>query len=378
MDEETNVTVVDRVSKFLHNVNKQDEKQKTMEIPQSLQTVKKTIHKFECIAKGQTEKTDVNDDVDESETTTNTITTNIQALESASKTINSQSSLLTKQILGVSDYKTRKEFFEKKPQEDKKSNAATPEMMKWSPDQAAKSPTKAIITVTYAIDVKVKEVNKSGKLSGLKTVKERMACFEPNEIEQKMAIENKSTRECQAPTSEMKTGRISSDVYMKSIKMSNKRSLERTSANKVRDENKKLSPKSPERKMSKSSPVRNAAKSPVNNAAKSPVRNTIKSPERNAIKSPERKTSSNDAVRNHHVFDATLSSKQRANGTTAVETDFSVTTKSKSAPKTTTKTIKKTVVSSDKNVRIKDIFNLHDLETMVNIMRESVVVIINL
>jgi len=393
LDEDLNVTVADRVSKFLHNVNKQEEI-KTTEIPQSPQAVRKAKNLFESIAKGRIEENDINNDVNDSELT------NIDVQDS-SKTINTQSPLITRKISGTPDYKTRKEFFEKKTLDDKKtqktpekvkpltasitrsssikdrqasfetksdkktplkdktnvSRTRSPESKNSNSDQVTKSPTRDVKTEIF--DVKIEEINKSRRLSGSKTVKDRTASFEKNEVNQKSAKENKSTYRSQAPSSIVKTGRIS-DIYTKSAKIS--------ATNTERPTTKRFT--SPNR--SKKSPQKTTVDHSVNKVSestskkvstKSPERKLTYSPERNTEKSTERSVHTNDESAGSRLFDSTESSRQRTI-TSTVKTDFGATT----VPKTSFTTTKATsVIKSDDEVQIEDIFDLHVLEIMVNI-----------
>lgn len=387
LDEESNVTVADRVSKFLNNVNKQDEI-KTTEIPQSPRAVKKTKQIFESIAKGQVEETDIYDD--EQETINNKV-------HDSSKSINTQSSLLTRKISGASDYKTRKEFFEKPkssdapekvtlstpksitrsssikdrrasfeskidkktPLKDKTNvpRSKSPESKNSSPDRTTKSPTK--FSKTEVFDVKVEKINKTRKLSGSKSVKDRTANFERNEFSQKSTKENKSVERRPTPNSSVNTTTVvdkrdtknSEIVSTKRVTSPNRinRSPERKTA--VRNEtnessNKKVLTKSPERKITETS-----------------GRNITKSPERSILKN----TKENNNV-NRRSQDTSISSVQR---TTTTKTEFGGTIKNTPASKTTTTTKTTSINNIDDEAQIEEIFDLYVLEIMVNIFSNN-------
>lgn len=395
LDEESNVTVADRVSKFLNNANKHEEI-KTTEIPQSPLAVRKAKQMFESIAKGQIEENDINDEINESIITNNEI-------HDTSKNINTQSSLLTRKISGASDYKTRKEFFENKklntapektkplttknitrsssikdrrasfetkadkktPLKDKTNVPRTrsPESKNSSPDRLTdKSPIK--VTEIETFDVKVEKNNKFRKPSGSNIVKDRTATFEKNEDTQKSAKENKTTHRQYVPSSTINTSRIS-DTYTKSIMTSDTKTPECVTTNRVT---------SPSR--SKKSPEKTLAKEPINEvsentirklSSKSPDRKILGTSERNMAKSPERSVlinSREDNSGNRRVQDINTSSKQRATITTT-KTELEATLKSTHAPKNTLTTIKSTSVNVTDD-EIEEIFDLQFLETMVS------------
>lgn len=420
LDEEINVTVADRVSKFLHNVNKQEEI-KTTEIPQSPLAVRKAKQMFESIAKGQIEEEtdavdDDGDDADEPET----IDDKVNGLP---KTVNSQPSLLTRKISGASDYKTRKEFFEKNTSDNRSSNTTpekskpfvsktitrsssikdrrasfeakvdrktplkdktnvartrSPEPKKSSPERTAKSPSKTVRTAkspsktvrTEVFDVRVEEVNRSRRLSGSKTVKDRTANFESNAIASKSTKENKTIYKHAAPVSTVNTVRSTS----KTAKVFDANGSERVATKRVTSPNR--SKKSPEstgvsissaRKTVETASKKASSKSPERKAARSPEKNVTKSPDRSASEVPEKNVRAvEDNGGNGHLFDSTISSRQRVTSTT-VKTDFGETVKSTTTPKTAQVTTKSISVSNtDDDVQIEDIFDLHVLEIMVN------------
>lgn len=393
LDEDSNVTVADRVSKFLHNVNKQEEI-KTTEIPQSPQAVRKAKNLFESIAKGRTEENYINTDVNDSELT------NIDVQDSP-KAINSQPPLITRKISGTSDYKTRKEFFEKRTLDDKKtkrtpeevkpltasitrsssikdrqasfetksdkktplkdktnvSRTRSPESKNSSSDQKTKSPTRDVKTEIF--DVKVEEIYKSRRLSGSKTVKDRTANFEKNEVNQKSVKENKSIYKSQAPSSTVKTGRIS-DIYTKSAKISDT-NTEHATTKRFTSPNR--SKKSPQKTTVDHSVNKVSDSTSKRVSTKSPERKVTHSPERNTEKTTERSVHTNDESLGSRLFDSTVSSRQRTT-TSTVKTDFGATTVPKNLITTTKAT---SVIKNDDEVQIEDIFDLHVLEIMVNI-----------
>ncbi|XP_022178750.1 serine-rich adhesin for platelets-like isoform X2 [Myzus persicae] len=430
LDEESSVTVADRVSKFLNNVNKQEEIQKT-EIPQSPQAVRKTKQIFESIAKGKIEETDIND-VIKSET----IDIETKEVHDLSKVNNTPSSLLTRKISGASDYQTRKDFFENKkskdvsekvthltptkitrsssikdrrasfetkidqktPLKDKTNVPRTksPEAKSSSPDRTTKTPIK--ISKTETVDVKVEEINRSRRLSGSKTVKDRTATFEKNEPTQKSYKENKTTFKHQVPSTPLNTSKIS-ETRIKSATVADTKTVDRVLTKRVRSPEKlsatdsviktnestirKASSKSPDRKMTETpkrsittkSPDRQITETPKRNSiTKSPDRKIAETPKRNSTaKSPERSVSINtryDTSGNQSARDTiSSSSRQRATITTA-KTEFGVTVKSTSTPKTTITTTTTTTKSipinnADDEVQIEEIFDLLILETML-------------
>lgn len=383
LDEESNVTVADRVSKFLNNVNKQDDI-KTTEIPKSPQAVKKVKQLFESIAKGQIEETDINEYENESEE----INTEVH---DKSKNINTQSTLLTRKISGASDYKTRKEFFEngklndapvkvtpltpkkitrsssikdrrasfeakmdkKIPLKDKTNVPRTksPESKSSSPDRTANILKKT--NQTEIFDVKVEEINKPRRLSGSRTVKDRKSTFETNEVAQKSTKENKTTPRPQVLSSPTNTGRIS-DRYTKSI---NTNASERVS-NSVRVTSPKRNNKSPEKTTTVNSVNRINETTTKVSSNSSDIKTTV-TPEKNTGKSFGRITEDNRRVQD------TITSRQRVT-TTTTKTDHGVSVKSTSVPNTTLATTKITSVSNtDDEVQIEEIFDLHVLEIMV-------------
>ncbi|XP_029346957.1 MATH and LRR domain-containing protein PFE0570w [Acyrthosiphon pisum] len=446
LDEESNVTVADRVSKFLNNVNKQEEIQKTTEIPQSPQAVRKTKQIFESIAKGKTEETDIND-VIKSET----MNIKNEEVHDLSKINNTPSSVLTRKISGASDYKTRKDFFENKksndisekvthltptkitrsssikdrrasfetkidkktPLKDKTNVPRTksPESKSSSPDRTTKTPIK--ISKTETFDVKVEEINRSRRLSGSKSVKDRTATFEKNEPTQKLYKENKTTFRHQVPNTPLNTSKIS-ETRIKTATVTDTKTADRVLSKRVRSPekpsatdsiiktnestSKKVPSKSPDRKITETpkrnstakspdrqiteTPKRNStAKSPDrqitetpkrNSTAKSPDRQITEAPKRNSMtKSPERSAlikTKEDTSENRSTRDTiSSSSRQRATITTA-KTEFGVTTKNSSTPKTTlttTTTQSISIQNADDEVEIEEIFDLHILETML-------------
>lgn len=391
LDEDSNATVADRVSKFLNNANKQEEI-KTTEIPQSPLAVRKAKQMFESIAKGQIEENDINNEVYES------VIVNTD-VHNTSKNINTQSSLLTRKISGASDYKTRKEFFENKklntttektkpltpknitksssikdrrasfetkadkktPLKDKTNVPRTksPESKNSSPDRSIdKSPTK--VTETEIFDVKVEKVSKFIKPSGSNIVKDRTATFEKNDVSEKSAKQNKITHRQQAPT--INTSRIS-DTYTKSIVATDKKTPEHVSTKRVTSPNR--SKKSPESTTVINSINKVSQSISRKLSSKSPDRKISGTHERNTAKSPERSTLINtreDNSENRRVQDTNTSSRQR---TATIKTEFEVTTKSTSVPKTTLTTTKSTTVNATDD-EIEEIFDLHVLEIMVN------------
>lgn len=398
LDEENNVTVADRVSKFLNNVNKQEEIQKTTEIPQSPQAVRKTKQLFESIAKGQIEETDVNE-VIESETT------NIETEEvhDLSKHNNTQSSISTRKISGASDYKSRKDFFENKknneapekvlhltpnkiirsssikdrrasfekkidkktPLKDKTNvpSAKSPESKNSSPDRSNQTPIKISNTETF--DVKVEEINRSRRLSGSKTVKDRTATFEKNEPTQKSFKENKTSYRQQAPSTPFNTSK-NSETRVKSATVADTKTSDRVSTRTVT---------SPEKTPTTDSMIKANESSSRKSPSKSPDRKLVETPKINSsAKSPERSVLTNTKDNyslNHSARDTiSSSSKQRAIITTA-KTEFGVTVKNTSTPKTTSTTTTTKSISVhnvDDEVQIEEIFDLHVLEIMVNIL----------
>jgi len=433
LDEESNVTVADRVSKFLNNVNKQEEIQKTTEIPQSPQAVRKTKQIFESIAKGKTEDTDIND-VIKSET----INIETEEVHDLSKINNTSSSLLTRKISGASDYKTRKDFFENKksndvsekvthltptkitrsssikdrrasfetkidkktPLKDKTNVPRTksPESKNSSPDRTTKTPVK--ISKTETFDVKVEEINRSRRLSGSKSVKDRTATFEKNEPTQKLYKENKTTFRHQVPNTPLNTSKIS-ETRIKSATVTDTKTADRVLSKRVRSPekpsatdskiktnestSKKVLSKSPDRKITETTKRNSTAKSPDrqitetpkrNSTTKSPDRQITETPKRNSMtKSPERSAlikTKEDTSENRSTRDTISSSSKQRAAITTTKTEFGVTVKSPSTPKTTLTTTTTTqlisVHNADNEVEIEEIFDLHILETMVNIL----------
>ncbi|XP_025197681.1 uncharacterized protein LOC112596298 isoform X1 [Melanaphis sacchari] len=398
LDEDSNVTVADRVSKFLNNVNKQEEIQKTTEIPQSPQAVRKTKQIFESIAKGKNEETDIINDVIESESL------NIETEENrdVTKTNKTPTSLLTRKISGASDYKSRKDFFENKksndisekvthitptkitrsssikdrrasfetkidkktPLKDKTNVPRTksPESKKSSPDRTTKTPVE--ITKTETFDVKVEEINRSRRLSGSKTVKDRKATFEKNEPSQKSYKENKTTYRNQVPSTPLNTSKIS-ETRIKSATVTDTKIADRASTKRVSSPEKITATDSinktneiTSRKVSSKSPDRKITETPKRNS-------TNKSPERSVLIS----TKDNTTSVNHSARDTiSSSSKQRATVSTT-KTDFGTTVKNTSMPKTTSTTTTTTklisVNNTDDEVQIEEIFDLHVLEIML-------------
>lgn len=393
LDEETNVTVADRVSKFLNNVNKQDDI-KTTEIVKSPQAVKKAKQIFESIAKRQTEDTDVNNDESELKIVHSVVH------DSPKDTKDTQPSLLTRKISGAPDYKSRKEFFENKKlndtpvkttsltpkkvirsssikdrrasfelKNDKKTllqdktnvpKAITPVTKSRSPDRITKSPTK--ITNTEIVDVKVEEINKSRRISGSKTVKDRKATFENNDVARKPAKENKTGQRDQSPSLVMNTGRLQEKHTKSTTVVTDINTSEQVLVRRVTSPNR-----------SKQSPEKTATISSINKvsdstsrkvSSKSPERKIIETPERSTAKSPERRVLP-DTNRNRREQDTVTTTRQRT--TTTVKTEFGVTTAvAASVPKNTTTTIKSTPVhTTDDEIQIEEIFDLRVLEIMV-------------
>jgi len=406
LDEESNVTVADRVSKFLSNVNKQEEI-KTTDIPQSPQAVKKAKQMFESIAKGQIEETDINDDTNELEIIKKP--SEIQEpseIQVPSTNVNSQSSLLTRKISGASDYKTRKEFFEKNNFDNKKSNTIekvksltptsltrsssikdrrasfetkaekkiplkdktnvprtkSPESKHGSPDRRTKSPSKVI--KTEVIDVKVEEVIKPRRLSGSKTVKDRTANFEKKDVDQNSAKENKTTyNRHQVRSLATNSGRVS-DIYTKSTKVSDTSTPERVTPKSVTNLNR--SKQNPEIKSIDTSVNKVDDSLNVKMSSKSPERKVTKSPERNVTKKPEKISHIYEENSEHsRVQESTVSSRQRST-TTTVKTDVGITVKNTTTPKNTVTTKSTLVGNTDDEVQIEDIFDVKNLEMMVN------------
>jgi len=414
LDEECSVTVADRVTKFLNNVNKQEEIQKTAEIPQSPQAVKKTKQIFESIAKGKIEETDIND-VIKSET----MNIETEEVHDLPKTNNTPSSLLTRKISGASDYKTRKDFFENKksngvsekvthltptkitrsssikdrrasfetkidkkiPLKDKTNvpRSKSPESKSSSPDRTTKTPIK--ISQTETFDVKVEELNRSRRLSGSKTVKDRTATFEKNVPTQNSYKENKTNFRHQVSSTPLNTSKIS-ETRNKTVPVADTKTSDRVLTKRVRSPEKssatdsivktneiitrKGPSKSPDRKINETPKRNTTAKSPDRKITETPKRNsTAKSPERNALINTTEDTSGNQFSRDT----ISSSSRQRATITTA-KTEFGVTMKNTSTPKTTLTTTTKaiSVHNADDEVQIEEIFDLHILEIMVNII----------
>lgn len=365
LDEETNGTIADRVSKFLNSINKQEEI-KTTEVQQSPQAVKKAKQLFESIAKGQVDEKDENEDENEPELINN----EKNEVENSSKSINMQSSLLTRKISGTSDYKNRKDFFENKkfndsvnssslkdklysfevktdkktPSKDKINELSTisPESKNSSPDRTTKSPTRVI--KSEIIDVQVEDVHKSRRLSGPKTVKDRTATFEKNGVTNKSVKENNSIRKHQTTSSPINTGRIS-EKYMKSVADTNSAPIKRVTSP-IRNK------KSPEKttaidstnKVTENASKRVSSVSPDRKTKETPVINKVKSPERSLLVEEKQRT--------------TINSKS----------EFGEVLKSTSAPKSTITTTKSTLVTNtDEELQIEEIFDLQALEIMVNI-----------
>lgn len=409
LDEECSVTVADRVTKFLNNVNKQEEIQKTTEIPQSPQAVKKTKQIFESIAKGKNEETEIND-VIKSET----MNIETEEVHDLPNTNNTPSSLLTRKISGASDYKTRKDFFENKksnsvsekvthltpnkitrsssikdrrasfetkidkkiPLKDKTNapRSKSPESKSSSPDRTIKTPIK--ISKTETFDVKVEELNRARRLSGSKTVKDRTATFEKNEPTQNAYKENKTTFRHQVSSTPLNTSKVS-ETRIKSATVTDTNTADRVYTKRVKSPEKpstteanesttrKVLSKSPDRKINETPKRNSTAKSPDRKITETPKRNsTAKSPERNVLINTTDDTSGNQFSRDT----ISSSSRQRATITTA-KTEFGVTMKSTSTPKTTLTTTTKSISvhNADDEVQIEEIFDLHILEIMVNI-----------
>ncbi|VVC32142.1 Hypothetical protein CINCED_3A001922 [Cinara cedri] len=393
LDEETTVTVADRVSKFLNNVNKQDEV-KTTEIVKSPQAVKKAKQIFESIANGQTEETDISDEEYESEVI------HIEVHDSPKNT-NTQTPILTRKISGAPDYKSRKEFFENRklndnsekatpltpkkiirtssikdrrasfevnndkkiPLQDKTniSKKTTPDTKSRSPDRITESPTK--IADTEIFDVKVEESNKSRRLSGSKTIKDRKATFENNDVAEKPVREYKITQRNQSPSSVMNTDRLL-EIHTKSTVVTGDTS-ENVSTKRVTSPNR--SKKSPEKPTTIKSINKVSDSTSERVSSKSPDRKVTETLERSTARSPERKLlmdSKVDTSRNRHEQHITTTTKQRT--TTTAKTEFGVTSKTASVPKDIPTTIKSaTVHTIDDELQIEEIFDLHVLEIML-------------
>lgn len=394
LDEDSNVTVADRVSKFLNQVNKQEDIKKN-EIPQSPQAVRKTKQIFESIAKGEVKETDfTQEDISESEIAK----TEVKVQEDSSTNINNKSNLLTRKISGASDYKTRKEFFEngksnspqvkpsnfspqkitrtssikerrasfeakadkKTPLKDKTNVTRTrsPESKNISPDRTTKSPSK--VTKTEIFDVKVEEINKSRNISGSKTVKDRTATFERNEVTQKSTKENKTTPRHQSPTPNRPSEtRNKSSTFVDTVTSNQVTSKRNTSPNR--------SKKSPEKTtvVDTSNKFNESINRKV--SSKSPDRKVVETLNKNKPKSPESVTlkTKGDTKENCHVQDTTISSRQHSTVTSKAE--FGINSKTSTAQRTISTTPKLTSVPIvDDEAEIEDIFDLHVLETMVS------------
>jgi len=348
-DDGSKTTVADRVSKFLNNANKH-EGIRTTEIPQSPQTVRKAKQLFESIAKGQIEETNVNngdgnDDDDDNDANESEMTNT--GVHGPPKHIVAQSPLLTRKISGASDYKTRKEFFESNksntpserakrptpgnvtrsssvikdrrasfetnadkqtPSKDERTDVPgtrSPESKNGSPDRTTGKGAATTVVKTDVFDVKTVELDKSRKPSGSKTVRDRTATFERNEIVQKQPIKGGNKAGGGQPSSG--TGRMAYGTY--------------------------------------------GAK-PVASPSKSPDRKTTAGA---AAKSPERTAATADRRAND------TPSRQRtvAAAATAKSSSTSATAK-------TTTVRSSSVNATDDEVQIEDIFDLHVLEIMVN------------
>lgn len=377
LDEETNGTIADRVSKFLNSINKQEEI-KTTEVHQSPQAVRKAKQLFESIAKGQVDETDENEDENESEFINN----EKNEVHNSSKNINMQSSVLVRKISGASDYKNRKDFFENKqlndsinssslkdkfssfesktdnkiPSKDKTSvpSSTLPESKNSSSDRTTKSPTRII--KSDIIDVKIEDINKSRRLSGSKTVKDRTATFEKNEVIEKSVKENNTIRKHQNTKSPINTGRIS-DKYMKSVADTNSAPIKRvTSPNRNKKSPEKTTIIDPANKVTENASRKVSSKSPDRQIKETPVVNKSKSPEKSILVH-----SKDDGSAHHQVED-----KQR--NTITSKSEFGVKVKTTSVPKNTITTTKSTLVTNtDEEIQIEEIFDLQVLEIMVSI-----------
>lgn len=395
LDEETNVTVADRVSKFLNNANKQDEL-KTTEIPQSPQAVRKTKQIFESIAKGEIEKIDVHEDdsdINESEIKNTKI-------HNSSKNTTNQT-FITRKISGASDYKTRKEFFENKklndapnklapstshkitrtssikdrrasfeaksdkktPLKDKTNAPRTrsPESKNSSPDRFTKNPIN--INETEILDVKIEENNKSKKLSGTKIVKDRTSTFENNEVIKKSTKENKTTPIHHSPISVFNTGKITEPHTKSTISDTNNSA---NSTKRVTSPNR--SKKSPDKTTSFNSISKVNENSNSNVSSKSTDRKITETHDKNNAKCSDKNVLMSNKEENsgNHVHDKIILSKQRTS--TITKNEFGATVKNASAPKTTLTTTKLTSVNNiDDEIQIEEIFDLDVLEIMVNV-----------
>ncbi|XP_015368513.1 PREDICTED: uncharacterized protein LOC107164983 isoform X2 [Diuraphis noxia] len=431
LDEECSVTVADRVTKFLNNVNKQEEIQKTektTEIPQSPQAVKKTKQIFESIAKGEIEETEKND-VIKSET----MNIETEEIHDLPKTNNTSSSLLTRKISGASDYKTRKDFFENKksngvsekvthltptkitrsssikdrrasfetkidkkiPLKDKTNvpRSKSPESKSSSPDQTIKTPIKISKTETFDVN-KVEELNRARRLSGSKSVKDRTATFEKNEPTQNSYKENKTTFRHHVSSTPLNTSKRS-ETRIRSATVADTKTEDRVLTKRVRSPEKPsttdsivkanestirtVPSKSPDRKINETPKRNSTAKSPDRKITETPKRNsTAKSPDRKITETPKSNRTAKSPERNVliNTIDETSgnqfsrdtissSSRQRATITTA-KTEFGVTMKNTTTPKTTLTTTKSiSVHNADDENQIEEIFDLHILEIML-------------
>ncbi|XP_050543400.1 serine-rich adhesin for platelets-like isoform X2 [Daktulosphaira vitifoliae] len=232
LDEEINVTVADRVTKFLKNANKHEDIKSTV-VPKSPQAVRKTKEIFESIAKGQTDETKL-ESVCENESQIDHLSdiheetkqTNLSKMSDFQSEIEQTSvnNTIIKKMSGISDYKNRKEFFENKkndsqtlrdfaekstpyvsknlsvsnslkdrrasfetkidkktPLQDKTNAPKTVplETKQKSPKIFSKSQTKEFTTDIF--DVKVEEIKNNRRLSGSKSFNDRANIFEKNE-----------------------------------------------------------------------------------------------------------------------------------------------------------------------------------------------------
>ncbi|XP_025405258.1 serine-rich adhesin for platelets-like isoform X2 [Sipha flava] len=391
LDEDSNVTVADRVLKFLNQVNKQEDIKKS-EIPQSPQAVRKTKQIFESIAKGQVKETDfIQEDTSKSEKSN----TEIHVQEDLTN-INKKPNLLTRKISGASDYKTRKEFFEngksnsiqakttnlspkkitrtssikerrasfeakadkKTPLKDKTNVTRTrsPESKNSSPDRTTKSPSKVIKTEIF--DVKVNEIYKSRNVTGSNTVKDRTTTFEGNEITQKSTKENKTTPRHQSPSSGRPSETCNKPSTFVNTVTSSQISSKTASPNRSKKSPEKTTVVLTTNKFNESINRKVLSKSPERKVVETPDKNKPKNFENVTLKTKE------DTKENRHIQDTTVSSRQHS--TVTSKTEFGITTKTSTTPKTTLTTSKLTSVPNvDDKAEIEDIFDLQILESML-------------
>ncbi|XP_050434763.1 serine-rich adhesin for platelets isoform X2 [Adelges cooleyi] len=375
LDEETSVTVADRVSKFLKSANKQEDV-KTTEIPQSPRAVRKTKEIFESIAKGQVE--DIKEEIDVVEEPEASV--QIPEVHDTPKTeIEPTSmSLLTRKISGASDYKTRKEFFEKKtienkdkgektiptvpkkmsgtttlkdsrssfelksvkktPLKDKTNVPKTTESTRGSPDRAAKSPTRRDST-KETFEVKVDEINTGRRYSGSKSLKDRATVFEKNDNVQKTS--KLSEDGVKRTTIVTETSATTTDGF-------NTKSSERTTSNTTQRRTSSDRQKSPEKTISSSSTKKTIETSNKPSDIKPERKMSAKSPEKTNLKNTNESKTGNRYLQN------TTSSSAK------------IEVKSTFAPQITATTTQHTPQRKiDEDVKIEEIFDLEVLEIML-------------